>query len=138
MLHVPLEADSGSKHVTVLGHVADPFARGTLNVRQEGAPIAVWTGQSAGATGNATTPLSGSPFRRWWASSVRRIVHIATPRVAAFAPPSVVVRSLSVGTAHLVNPRNPLHPRQVAEEFATIQEIIILKDTSNTRGNDVT
>jgi hypothetical protein len=50
----------------------------------------------------------------------------------------VVVRSLSVVTAHPVNPQNPLHLRQVAEEFATVQEIIILKNTSNMRGNDVT
>jgi hypothetical protein len=69
---------------------------------------------------------------------VRHIMHIADPRIAASTPPSVIIRSLLVVTVHPINPRDPLHPRQVVEAVATVQEIIIVKDSSNTRGNDIT
>ncbi len=101
-------------------------------------PVAIWTGQSSGATREATTPPSGSAFQRWWATSVRHIVHISDPRIAASTPLSVVIQSLLVVTVHPINLRDPLHLRQVVEAVATVQEIIIVKDLSNTRGNDIT
>lgn len=41
MLHVPLETDGRGQHVTVLRHVANPFASCTLNVGEEGATITI-------------------------------------------------------------------------------------------------
>jgi hypothetical protein len=65
-------------------------------------------------------------------------VHIADPRIAASAPPSVIIRSRFVVMVHPINPWDPLHPRQDVEAVATVQVIIIVKDLSNTRGNDIT
>ncbi len=46
MFHVPFEANRCSEHVTVLRNVTDMFARLTLNICKEGAPVAVEAGKA--------------------------------------------------------------------------------------------
>ncbi len=54
MLHVALETDCRGQHVTVFGHMSNPFARCALDVRQERAVIPVWPGQTAWGTEGTT------------------------------------------------------------------------------------
>jgi hypothetical protein len=46
MFHVPFEANRCSEHVTVLHDVTNTFARLTLNIREERAPVAVEAGKA--------------------------------------------------------------------------------------------
>ena len=47
MFHVPFKANGRSKHVTMLRNVTDTFARLTLNLRKEGASVAVEAWEAA-------------------------------------------------------------------------------------------
>ena len=87
--------------------MSNPFKRCALDIWQKGALIMIWVGQTAWATGSATTPTSGSPIRKQGVPMASMVVLILAPTVTISSvltavTPRVVIVAQLVGPARVI------------------------------------